>query len=293
MRLKALGLVLLVGLLVTTFKFSASAACVDSSNYGQVELVVPELPTKGKFTIWTRLQIPSVEDSSYQLVINDDTCFEVGGAKLATNNWQWVNFYDNDTKNIVSYDFRATGNNSLRLIGTKAGVKIDRLLFINDDCTPAEDGSNCIGAATIDNSAGATVLPPISLSPLKGKVILSPTLINESANIERVEYYEGGQHLQTVEGAGAFDTTLLANGQHKILLKISKTSSQVVNEITEVTIENPQSVLSPFYRWARLNQKTFIVLLIVVSTIIFSITVWLVIRWVQLRKRYTQFHGLD
>ena len=284
---------LLVLIVFAPTKQTAAAACDNISQYGTVSVNIPALVTVGTYNIWTRMQAPDSTHNQYRLEINGNSCFAVGGSSITPGQWTWVSFQDNNQGSKVRYDFDSKTQNSAKLIGIQAGVKVDRLLLIKTDCVPVADGSNCqsssVPVEAID-TAGASQVPPPSSGPVGGLVVPSSTISQNLQSISNVVYAVDGKQLPTASGQ-ALDTTLLSNGSHTVAMRITKTNGTVINEVTTLNVENAENAFSPLRRWIRLNQHTLRVWGLAIGSILLITTLLLFIRQMSLRKRLLEFKG--
>jgi hypothetical protein len=288
---KYLSITLLFVLCLFSIKGNATAACqTDDNTYGAVTLNVPNLPLSGTYNIWTRLQVPDSTHNQYRLEVNKDTCFEVGGSSISPGQWTWASFQNGDQNRKIAYDFTSTTGNSLKLIGTQNGVKIDRVLLVKNDCVPTGLGANCQSnsVATVVAS-GAIEIPPPSQGPVGGIVVPSVTILQNITALSSVVYYVDDR---SVPASGfLLDTTLLTNGSHRVTMQITKIDGTVINEATTLEINNKQTAFSPLSRWARLNQRTAVTLSTVIGSGLLIVTAFLIIRSIRLRRRLLEFHG--
>ena len=294
MKKRALFLSILTMLMVFSSRGSAvAAACVDAAKYGSVSVTLPVLPSRGEYTLWSRMQIPDDEHSQYELEVNGQDCYQVGGASLTPGQWGWVSFEGGNLSRKVSHNFDHTSDNMLKLIGSSQGVKVDKILAVKGDCVPSGLGNNCqTDTVTIDPSdtAGATEIPPISNGPVSGIVIPSPTISRSSLGIAKVLYVVDGQTIHAAVGNG-IDTTLLANGSHRIAMQITKSDGSIINESTTLVVDNKQTAFSPVRRWIRLHERSAIMIASVTGGILVLLAVFLVVRHVRLKKRLLEFKG--
>jgi hypothetical protein len=290
---KILVILALCGLCIMSQSQRAAAACQNVAGYGAVSAAVPVLPSAGSYTIWTRMQAADATHNRYQLEVDGQDCFEVGGSSLEPGQWQWVSFQDGDLDAKVRYNFEHTSDNVLKLIGSDAGVKIDRLLLIKNDCVPVDIGNNCQSGAVALNSGdliGADEIPPPSEGPVSGLIVPSQTISLHPNNISRVVYFVDSKQIPTAAG-NALDTTLLTNGSHRVAIQITLVNGGVSNETTTLNVENKQTIFSPFRRLVRLNQHTTVVLSSILGGVLVLITILLIIRHVRLQRRLLNFHG--
>ena len=284
--------------LVSALSFSsaapkaAAAACADMGA-GSVSLAVPLLPSRGIYTIWSRVQVPDDTHTRYRLEVNGSTCFTVGGSSITPGEWTWVSFENGILTNTVKYEFKNSNGNTVKLLGEDAGVRVDRLLLVKSACVPEGLGANCesdaVPVAALDTS-GATEVPPPSSGEVRGIIIPSQTVSRNPKSIKQVVYYVDGSPLPVAENFG-LDTTLLENGTHRVSMQITAANGSVSNEVTTITVKNPENVLSGVKRWIRLHEKTTVILSSVVGGALLILAIYFVIRHIRLQKRLLRFHG--
>ena len=293
MKKRSVLLSVLCLMMIISSRGRATAECNNVSQYGSITLKIPSLPTKGVYNIWTRMQVPDQTHSQYQLEINNDQCFEVGGSSIMPNVWTWVSFKDGDLSSKIRVDFNTVSLNTAKLIGINPGVKIDRLILIKTDCIPVADGSNCQSDAVSTSAvdiAGANQVPPPSTGPVSGIIIPTQTISRSPEAIAKVLYVVDSKQIPTTNGFG-IDTTLLSNGSHQVAMQITNDYGIVTNESTTILVENPVNALSPLKRWIRLNQSTAVKLSSISGGIIVLLAIFLVVRHMRLQKRLLSFRG--
>lgn len=254
-----------------------AAGCATATNLGTAEVKVANLPASGVYSIWSRMQAPDSTHNRYVLEVNGEGCFTVGGGQLTTDKWVWVDYQGGDTNAKISYDFTKTTGNSLKLIGTDANVKIDSLLLIKSDCVPVDLGENCKVAGSVVTLTPATPWTSIE-GEVAGKVITTSKLTNSQALVANVQYFSDGKKIQTSRGAEPLDTTLLSNGKHTITTRITDTSGQISDELVELNVKNEETLLTPVYRWSRLNKRLLIIILAPLVLILLGLATFWVLR---------------
>ncbi|CAN5412084.1 hypothetical protein BH10PAT3_BH10PAT3_6020 [soil metagenome] len=285
--------ILSILMLVSNHSKATAAACTISGQHGIVSLAISKLPSRGTYTIWTRMQAPDDSHNRYRLEVNGENCYEVGGSSITPNTWVWVAFQDGNLSSKVQEDFDKTDGNKVRLIGSDAGVKVDRLLLVKTDCIPEGLGSNCQSSGVplrATEVAGANELPPISTGSVSGTIVPSATLSHDPSVISKVVYFSDGSAIPTAAGNG-LDTTLLENGMHRISLQITKTDGTVINEATTLYTDNAQNAFSPLRRMYRLHARSVIAVSTIAGVGLLAVAGFLIIRHVRLQKRLLNFHG--
>lgn len=280
-------------LMITSSKQTVLAVCDNTSKLGAVSVDIPKLATVGTYNIWTRMQAPDEAHNQYRLEINGQTCYEVGGSSITPNQWTWVSFQDGNLSSKVKFDFNEKSGNTAKLIGSQAGVKVDRLLLVKTDCVPIADGSNCqssdVSSSAVDTS-GATQIPSPSSGPVGGLIMPSTTITQNITSIQNVIYSVDGKQLPNSDGF-VLDTTLLSNGSHQVAIQITKTNGLVINEATTINVENPENAFTPFRRWVRLNQSSAVWISSIVGGILLITAIFLIVRQIKLQRRLLEFKG--
>jgi hypothetical protein len=292
---KSGGILLVLALIVGTTVIkspeeASAAACNDTKQYGAVRLAVPPLPKAGSYQLWVRMQSPT-NTAKVQLELNQLDCYEVDSTMLSPNTWAWIPYYtDNQNRTIIIAN---PEGNIFKLIGVQANVKVDKVLLTDPACVPEGFGNNCNGSSepTLFNQETVRPIDPPSSGSVSGKVILSQTPYTLEQSLRTVSYSAGGRTLQTAEQAVPFDTVLLENGKHTILIKTTLDDGTVIQESTVLTINNPQTVLAPVLRWLRRNQETLVI--VSAGLALFAVIAALVgyARRSYRMRRERRFHG--
>lgn len=248
------GLIILLGTLLAVPAGQAQAACANVSSFGAVTLKVPELRQLEGQVLWVRLQAPS-ETVRILAEVNESDCLEAGGA-VTPDAWQWHASREGATVKRLVFP-KAVGN-TIRLIGVQDGVKVDRVLLAEPDCTPQDFGDNCSQSVELTpDTTDVTALPPLR-EPVSGKVELSPTPVLHQAELRELIYRIDNQLLQQSQAPASFDTTLAANGKHTVAIEIVLQDGRRIHETIVIEIENQENFLSPVTRFMRLNRGVLI-----------------------------------
>jgi hypothetical protein len=221
---------------------SASDSCTPSgTTYGTDTLSVT-IPSTGTYSIWTRMQIPDSADNGILLNIDNTSCYNVGAnSSLPTSSWQWVNYYDGNSSNIVSLSLTA-GTHSFQYVGTSNGVEIDRVLVLSDaTCTPTGTGDNCMQTTTSPPTVSFTN-PPSSGALIKGSLALSATATPATGDsISQTQLLVNGAIVQTDTSAPynfTLNTLGYKDGSYTLSVKAIDNQSLVGTSTDTVTITN-------------------------------------------------------
>lgn len=238
------------------------------------------------------MQIPNSAQTRYQLEVNGKSCYQIGSPSLPTNQWVWVSYQNDNLNDKVVYDFENSAGNSVRLIGLDAGVKIDRLMFLQNGCLPEGMGDNCRNEATLITTQNTTTSNDKSSPVLvTGKIFLSPYVSQESPDIKKLIYFSDGRKVQESAGPKPLDTTLLTNGPHTITTRITGANGITSDTISYVNAANPETSLTPLTRWLRINQHP----LAVAGASFGAASMLLLIIWsarsIQLERQRLKAHG--
>jgi len=286
-------LLLLAVLMVILFPAGkVHAAACETVGEPTANLDVPVLPKVGSYKIWTRMQTPDAANIRYQLEVNEASCFTVFHDG-PVDEWTWVNVHGTRSEpQVVSFDFTNTNDNKVKLIGIDEGVKIDRLLLLQDDCVPEGTGDNCrAGATTVAAQTEAESVSQTPSDPVSGKVFVSATLTQSSKEVKKVQYYSDGKKVQESVGIVPFDTTLVDNGVHTITTRIFWADGTSEDSVNTITVKNPTTTFSPLKRWARLHSRLLVLVGVVLAAVSITLLALTIVRSIQLRQRSKRFHG--
>lgn len=155
-----------------------AAACTPpGTDYGTVTFTT-SVSSAGVYRIWTRMAAPNSTDNSFLLDIDSTTCYTVGGASVPTYaSGSTTRFANNKTNWIARttggafIDVNLTsGSHTLKLIGTSAGVVVDRVILTKDDgCSPTSNGANCATTIVAADINSDTKVNFLDLSTLAAK----------------------------------------------------------------------------------------------------------------------------
>ncbi|MDQ3065176.1 MAG: hypothetical protein M3Q36_02800, partial [bacterium] len=264
----------LTGLLFFAAPKIAAAECENVSQYGAVRLQVPDLPYTGDYSLWVRLQSQQPE-TKLLIELNQSACYEIYNDSVKDGEWTWVKYSLNGKKSAIMLDQKKSY--SIKLIGISQGLKIDSVIFSDTECILQGNGSNCSVAVQAENikNSDFVELPPLSQNDLSGKVFLSNTPKLYEEKLESVSYIVNGRTLQYETSLEPFDTNLLEDGLHKVLITTRLNNGEVINESIDISVQNPNNALSPVVRWFRLRESSVKVTLIVIFSILLSLlTAW-------------------
>lgn len=268
-----------------------SAAACESGAYGTATIAIPTLPATGTYTIWTRMQAPNAENNQYQLEINGEACFTVGGSGAPANQWIWVASQNGNASSKTEFNFTHTTGNQARLIGIAPGVKVDRILVLQSDCVPTGTGDNCrLGNAVVIQGSSGTTAQTLQ-QPVSGKILPASILSDNPSSVKRVVYLVDGQKLQEAEGAVPLDTTLLSNGAHIVTARVTTTDDKTTDYATNLTVNNVETFMSPLYRWLRLNKRALAYVGGAFGILSFVLLIFWFIRAIHLERQRLKFHG--
>lgn len=177
------GLVfIMIGGMITLYLQAATGLCSTSGviGSGTYQISVPE---PGQYKVWVRMQVPNTTNSSntngvrLELAGSSNQCFTVTTtSSSAVNQWQWVNTDATASNTPLLTSSISAGNYTAKILGLKAGVRVDKVLLLKSDstCVPdniksgsREPGDNCtVPAPTITFSSNPTSVQSGSASTL-------------------------------------------------------------------------------------------------------------------------------
>lgn len=232
----ALTAALYVGI---TGKVSAAACQQPAVNYGSVTTSV-SVPETATYRIWTRINTTNASNNTYLLEVDGNNCYNVGGSGLQTNRWTWVSYRDGTTSSRVDVQL-SKGSHTLKLIGNKSGVKIDRLVFASDlSCTPqTADGSEC--NVPDDNTPPTVQLTaPAAGSSVSNTVNITATAADDVA-VSKVEFYVNNVLAGTDTSSPysySWDTLQFVNESHLLEVRAYDAAGNVGRQNYRVTVQN-------------------------------------------------------
>lgn len=255
----------LCGLLLAggvNFKWSAhviAAACtLPSTDYGTVtqQATIPA-NTGQPFRIWSRLaaaDTASQATNTYLLEVDSGTpnatCYTVGGSSVpiypATGNKfnsDGSNWFGSDINNAPIQLPMSAGAHTIKMIGNKANVLLDRLIFTADTaCQPTGTGDNCVSPPDTTPPV-VSLTAPADTATVSGTTVISATATDNSGVVSKVEFYVDGALINTATTSPYsynWDTTTVGNGSHVLTAKAYDPSNNVAssNAVT-VTVNNP------------------------------------------------------
>lgn len=172
-RLTQLSSVLVMSLVMAFGSVSpvAAANCNPPTDTGSATMTL-NLQAGADYRVWSRMNIPDSANNSFYLSI-DGGCAELVGGSTAMkiNSWEWVDYKDGNTNSKFNVTLPA-GQHTIKAIGNKPGVKLDKVLLLGNSCTPTSmSGSECIDATA----------PTVSITSPPNAATVSGTGVNIQA----------------------------------------------------------------------------------------------------------------
>ena len=150
-----------------------AAACTQATGLGTLTKTGISVPKAGSYKVWVRMQAGSALGNAVGVEVTPSggspSCVIAGGTGLSSVGWEW--------KQAGSITATATGN-TLKLVGSVADVKVDRVILIDStstcvpsnvrnttSTTPTEPGDNCIVASPTATPTAVVVTPTLPATP--------------------------------------------------------------------------------------------------------------------------------
>lgn len=267
----------------------SAAACSNVSSFGAVTLNAPELSNIQNQSLWVRLQ--GQTGSKVLVEVNENDCHEITLQNDQTSTWSWQTIANEGQPQPISFS-KSTGN-TVKLIGISEGVRLDRVLITEPECTPQDYGNNCKSSISLSTGEDKdSIAVPSPSGPVSGFVHLSPTLQNGQGNVSSVVYSVNGRVLQQEITAKPFDSTLLENGRYTVHISTTLQDGQTVREIVVVDIKNPENALTPLIRWIKQHQTSLRIIGFGLLAIATSFIVLKFIVGTRRTRRERTFRGL-
>ncbi|HEV7454533.1 MAG TPA: Ig-like domain-containing protein [Candidatus Saccharimonadales bacterium] len=223
----------------TIFPARGSALCqAPAASFGSATLTL-NVPATATYRVWTRMQSTATAANKYSLEVDGSSCYSIGGATLPANTWTWVDYQGGSITSKVELPL-SQGNHSLKLIGTQAGVRIDRIVAESDlACVPQGATADCV-------TPGDKTVPTVTLTaPAANAALSGVTAITADAHdndkIAKVEFYANSQLLGSDTSAPytySWDTSLLGNGQYSVIAKAYDATGNTATDSRTVTLKN-------------------------------------------------------
>jgi hypothetical protein len=242
-KLKATAIAVTVGVLAASLfggagRWASAAACAaPSTDYGKVTSSI-NVPGTATYRIWSRIMVPDSSNNTYLLEVDGATCYNVGGGSIAANTWTWVD-YQGTTSSKVQQSL-SQGSHSVKLIGNKPGVKVDRVVAESDfSCVPSGFGDNC-------NVPNDTTPPTVTLTaPQEGATVSGVVSLAASASdntgVTKVEFYDNSSLVAADTSApysATWDSVKTANGSHLITARAYDGAGNLSADSSTVTTKN-------------------------------------------------------
>jgi len=224
----------------------AAACTAPTADLGSVTMSV-DIPADATYTVWTRMIAPDATNNSVDLEIDGNDCYNVGGGTFAETAWtttgsNWVN-YANGTPSTPLTKALTTGAHTLKFIGTKAGVGVDRVVVSSDTaCTPLGVGDNCQSGDSTPPTV--SMVTPTANENVTGTIDLTATA-TDASGIQDVKFLVDGQ----VVGSDATDpysfswnSAGVQNGTHTVAAQATDTSGTSATSSPVAIVTNNSSV---------------------------------------------------
>lgn len=240
----ALGKVMLGIMTACSYMFlaatpaSAAACGAQSTDYGSATTTI-SVPSTATYRIWTRMFVPDTTNNTYLLEIDGNTCYNIGGGSVTANTWVWVDWRDGNTASKTDMQLNQ-GNHTLKLIGNKPNVAVDRVVATSDLSCPIKDtGDNCnVTADTTPPTVSITA--PASGATVSGSVDIQANASDDKA-VSRVDFYNNSVLISSDTSSpysATWNTAGLSNGSRTISAKAYDASGNMGVATVSVTVEN-------------------------------------------------------
>jgi len=242
-RVLAVGILLvamsIAPLLLLQQRASAAACGAPTVDYGSATSSVT-VPGAATYRVWTRMQVPNTTDNSYRLEIDGNTCITVGGAGVAAGSWTWVSHQDGTVTSKIDVAL-TSGSHSLKLIGNKPGVKVDRIVLTSDlACVPTGFGDNC--NVPLDTTAPTVKLTsPAANASISGSTVNIAATATDNVGVSRVEFFVDGVSVgidTSSPYSTTWDSSKVANGDHQLSVRGYDTAGNTSTDSIVVRTSN-------------------------------------------------------
>ncbi len=226
---------------------ASAAACPTPATDNGTDTVSVTVATTANYVMWTRLMVPDTTHNSINVQVDGATCYNVGAStSIPANTWTWVNYADGATATPITLSLSA-GTHTIKLIGTQAGVSVDRLLFYSDaSCVPTGTGDNCqSGDATAPT---VSLVAPTNNATVSGVTTMTATA-SDASGISQVKFLVDGTVVSTDTTSPysfSWDSSSVANGAHAITAQaVDKANNTATSATVNVTVNNTVTCTNP------------------------------------------------
>jgi hypothetical protein len=217
----------------------AAAACtMPSPDYGTINASI-SIPTTATYRVWTRMMVPDTTNKSYLLEIDGNQCFTVGDGGFNANTWTWVDYQNGTSSSKIDLNL-TQGTHTLRMIGSKPNVAIDRVVATaNLTCTPTGTGDNC-DTPTDTTAPSVSLTAPAQNSTVSGAVNVTANA-SDNTGVSKVEFYDNSTIISTATTAPysvSWNTAGVSNGTHTLTAKAYDAAGNNATSGYTVTVQN-------------------------------------------------------
>jgi len=231
-----------------------AAACAAPTADLGVDSLSFTAPAAAEYTIWTRMVAPDTQNNTINLEVDGNTCYNVGGGNFAATSWldtgaNWVN-YANGTPSTPIRLQLSQGNHTLKYVGTKAGVQIDRIIVTSDaSCVPVSKGNTDASGRSCDTGDSTpptanVVAPTNNTSNVVGTVNITATAADASG-IAKVDFLVNDQVVGS-DSTGPdysfqWNSATVANGSQAIQVQATDKAGNTTTS-TPITVTTANTV---------------------------------------------------
>lgn len=280
-------------LFVATSHKTFAATCSTTGSLGVLNYSI-NVPVAGEYIIWTRMLAPNDTDTTVYVEVNNNTCYQIGSQIIPNNIWTWVNYQGNSVSNKARYTFNNPGDYDIKIIGSRAGVQVDKILMLGsgESCSsngniPLDKGDNCDAGIVVSTESTDPVAPQTS------PATITPSIVSQTnpEEIATVEYFVDGELVQSETAPKSFDTGLIGNGTYTLKTTVTKKDGSVETEESLIEVQNEDSneLLNSLQRY-----KTPLIGLFALVGVVSLITGTMHIFKIRHNRRiFNEHHGLS
>jgi chitodextrinase/outer membrane biosynthesis protein TonB len=234
-----------------------AAACAAPTSDLGVDSLSFTAPATAEYTIWTRMIAPDAQNNTINLELDGNTCYNVGGGSFVATTWadtgvNWVN-YANGTPSTPIRLQLTQGAHTLKYVGTKTGVQVDRIIVTSDaTCIPVAKGTTDASGRSCDTGDSTpptanVVSPANNTSNVVGTVTISATAADPSG-IAKVDFLVNNQVVGT-DSTGpdysfAWNSASVTNGNQSITVQATDKAGNTTTSTAVVVVTNNLSTCS-------------------------------------------------
>ena len=222
-----------------------------STTFGTAEFEV-DIPQSGRYTVWSRVWAPDNAVNSYWMSIDngyEETCKIIvgdNGSLIPGRTWTWVDWHRDPSatpkEQPFIVDFANPGTYSFEVAGREGPLRLDKVVFIADDCVPEGFGENCQVRGDLES-------PIVSMNLTNGSTVSGTIPVNvtveDENRLESITLSIDGDQVDEQSGESgdysfSVNTANVQDGRRTITATAEDANGNKSNVSVRVNVNNAQ-----------------------------------------------------